>query len=158
MSDNNTYNRDIENAQPLDETSLKEAELHYGFSYRQEIGGLIYAIVTCCPDISFPIIKLSQYSVAPTTEHFKVVHQMFNYIRKTKYKGLCYWRQTPQVDLPIGNLPQTRHTYNYDPTTQEETDPAVVQAIFDSDYSNNTQHRRSVTRISVKNPDESIFY
>ena len=50
-----------------------ETEKHYGFSYRQAIGELIYAMVTCRPDISFPLIKLSQYSANPSAEHFKAV-------------------------------------------------------------------------------------
>jgi hypothetical protein len=37
-------------------------EHEMGFGYRQGIGELIYALVTCRLDISFSVIKLSQYS------------------------------------------------------------------------------------------------
>ena len=48
-----------------------------GFSYRAAIGELIYALVTCRPDISFPIIKLSQYSHRPAKCHYHAVKNVF---------------------------------------------------------------------------------
>ena len=59
MPDDKAYNRKIEEAPPLDTCVLKNMEQKYGYSYRQGVGELIYAMVTCCPDISYPIIKLS---------------------------------------------------------------------------------------------------
>ena len=38
----------------------------YGFGDRQGIGELIYAIVTCRPDISVVGVKLAQFSACPS--------------------------------------------------------------------------------------------
>ena len=65
MSDDSKYNRDIENATPLNDDDIHTTEKEYSFSYRQGIGELIYAMVTCRPDISFHLIKLSQYNPKP---------------------------------------------------------------------------------------------
>jgi hypothetical protein len=48
-------------------------EKEMGFSYRAAIGELIYALVTCRPDISFASIKLSQYSMNPARCHYIAV-------------------------------------------------------------------------------------
>ena len=50
---------------PETDGEKKKLELDMGFSYRAAIGELIYAMVTCRPDISFATTKLSQYLVCP---------------------------------------------------------------------------------------------
>ena len=50
------YNRDIET---VISEELPSIEKEFGFSYKQGICELIYAVVTCRPDISYPLIKLS---------------------------------------------------------------------------------------------------
>ena len=72
-------------------------------------------MVTCRPDISFPLIKLSQYSTKPTLAHFKAVQELYNYIRATKSYGIYYWRTTPRMDLPVGPMPSTKDDENYTP-------------------------------------------
>jgi len=37
----------------------------YGFSYRSGVGELIYAMITCRPDLSFAITAAAQNSAAP---------------------------------------------------------------------------------------------
>ena len=36
-----------------------------GFSYMQDVMEIIYAMVTCHPDISFAVVKLAQFSACP---------------------------------------------------------------------------------------------
>ena len=62
MSDNNDYIHSLETCTPLDKAELEKIEKEFGFTYRQGIGELLYAMITCRPDILFPLIKLSQYS------------------------------------------------------------------------------------------------
>ena len=51
----------------------KQKKLHDAhFNYRQVIGEAIYAMTTCLPDISFAVIKMSQYSANPAEIHYKV--------------------------------------------------------------------------------------
>ena len=67
MESDTKYPEALENATPASESELKHLEKEFQFSYRQIIGELIYALVTCRPDISYPLIKLSQYSAKPSS-------------------------------------------------------------------------------------------
>ena len=84
MNSDPAYNRMIEEAIALTDKELQKAEKDFGFGYRQDIGELIYGMVTCRPDISFPLIKLGQYSTKLALEHFIVVQTQYDYIRATK--------------------------------------------------------------------------
>ena len=53
------YNRQIEELLSIPGTELAQVEKDMGFTCKQDIGELIYAIVTHRLDISFPLIKLS---------------------------------------------------------------------------------------------------
>ena len=46
MNTEHNYKRKIETSEPLTEKELKQYEKEMGFGYRQEIGELIYAMVT----------------------------------------------------------------------------------------------------------------
>ena len=77
MNPDNDYKRKLETSEPLTEDELKKYEKKMGFGYRQAIGELIYTMVTCRSDISFPVIKLAQYSTTPSTIHFEAVKNVF---------------------------------------------------------------------------------
>jgi hypothetical protein len=63
------------------------------FRYWGAIGELIWAMITCCPELSFPLVKLSQFS----TQHHVALHnpavkeQDFKYLTGTLDHGLTYW-------------------------------------------------------------------
>jgi hypothetical protein len=81
MNDSKEHIRVLEMAIPpsseLDQCNL---QVEMNFNYPQAIGELIFAMVTCRPDISFPLIKLSQYSANPAKIHYEVVIQIFRYL------------------------------------------------------------------------------
>ena len=79
-----------------------EVEKQAGFSYRMAIRReLIYAFVAARLDISFAVIKLSQYSASPAAIHYPAIrHDVFAYLSNTKTEGLTYWRRTLRDDLP----------------------------------------------------------
>ena len=113
---------------------------------------------TCRPDISFPLIKLSQYSTKPALEHFKAVQELYNYIRFTKSDGIYYWHKEQGMDLPAGPIPETKENVNYTPETRQQYSMLNTRASVDSDYANDTTHRRSVTGIAIKLAGGTIFY
>ena len=115
-------------------------------------------MVTCRPDISFPLIKLSQYSSAPARAHFQGVQGIFNYLRKTISEGIYFWRKIPRHDLPEGDIPQCKESNNYTPQTREQPNADDIRATVDSDYAGDTSHRRSVTGITVKIAGGCIYY
>lgn len=90
MSEDSKYNRSIEEATPLTPEALTKVEKKYGFTYRQGVGELIYAMVTCRSDISFPLINFCQYSAKPAQEHFQAIQGIYNYLRRTIDEGLIY--------------------------------------------------------------------
>ena len=90
MNPDTVFNCQIEKATPLTD-SEQCIEKEYGLSYHQGIGELIYAMVTCRPDISFPLIKLSQYSAKPAEIHFVALRQLYCYLRDTPTEGIYYW-------------------------------------------------------------------
>ena len=70
----------------------KHLERQMGFSYRQYIGELIYALTICRVDISIAVITLSQHAINPAKIHYDTVKQVFHYLNATKKVGLAYWR------------------------------------------------------------------
>ena len=77
MLDDSEYQCALEDATPLMTAELNAIEDRLGFSYCQAIGELIYALITCRPDISFACIKLSQYSAKPASIHFDAVECIY---------------------------------------------------------------------------------
>ena len=76
MKDDSKYQTELETATPptLEEaTALKNEH----FNYRQAIGEAICAMVTCRPDISYAVIKLSQYLRNPSAIHCKALRHPF---------------------------------------------------------------------------------
>ena len=158
MRDDPEYNRSIENDEPLSDRDLLTTEKEFGLSYRQGIGELLYAMVTCRPDISYPLIKLSQYSAKPAKSHFTAVKGIYEYLRATRSEGIHYWRQNPRDDLPSAPFPKTQHSNNYIPHNREESTPIDLRASVDSDYANDTLHRKSVTGMIMKMAGGAILY
>jgi hypothetical protein len=74
-----------------------------GFSYCQAIGELIFAMTVKRIDISYPIIKLSQYSAQPSKVHYQAVKDIFVYL----YAPIC--AQTACME-PNTNLPYFKPT------------------------------------------------
>ena len=156
MHDTPAHMHKLESAVPEENLSALENEM--GFGYRQAIGELIYALTTCRPDISFAVIKLSQYSAAPSRVHFDAVKQVYRYLNQTKKDGIHYWRKTPRDDLP--DLPDPiLQTGNNEPDLKYlHTNEVTMDGAVDSDYASDTTHRRSVSGIILRIVGGTIFY
>jgi hypothetical protein len=102
---------------PETEKEQRELEKAMGFSYRQAIGELIFALTICHPDIAVPVIKLSQHASCPAVEHYKAVKAVFVYLNATREDRLVHWRRNPRDDLPDVPDPRTvTQTTFYEPT------------------------------------------
>ena len=156
-----SYQRKLETAETPTEKEIAQLEKKHGFGYRQAIGELIYALVTCRPDISFPVIKLSQYSTRPTDLHFEAVKNIYRYLNATKDDGIYFWRKSNRNDLPPGLIPICKEDLNYNESEiHERSQPghAVMFGAVDSDYAGDTTHRKSVTGIILRIAGGTIFY
>jgi deoxyuridine 5'-triphosphate nucleotidohydrolase len=159
MADDRKHIENIEKAlAPANAKERIQLQLRMNFNYRQAIGELIYAMVTCRPDISFPLIKLSQYSQNPAEIHYKAVIQIFRYLHATIDDGLIYWRTQPNQYLPLVPLP-TVHKSTYTTMNTSEVDsPHLMHGAVDSDWAGDTKHRKSVSGIILRLAGGTILY
>ena len=159
MTDDKDYIKQLESAEPpTNDQDKAHLQLSMRFNYRQAIGELIYAMVTCRPDISFPLIKLSQHSANPAQIHYEAVVNIFRYLHATIDDGIIYWRKTPNMSLTEHPMPQVHHD-NYTPSDRKpDTNPSLLNAAVDSDWAGDSTHRRSVTGIILRIAGGCVFY
>ena len=143
---------------PKSEKERLKLERDMGFKYRAATGELLFAMVTCRPDISNAVIKLTQFNSNPAECHYAAVMQVFRYLDATKHDGITYWRKQPRTDLKSGNLPTPQpETYPFE--TQIEHDQAdTTYVLVDSDWAGNVQNRRSVGGIAIMMAGAKIVY
>ena len=161
MRDNPNFQRDLENAEPLTPEELAATEKKLGFTYRQAIGEMIYGLVTCRPDISFAITKLSQYSARPALIHFEAIKQVYKYIEATIDRGIIFWRKSPNMSLPFHQDPTPDIDANYDQSASAEriqNQPTNLFGAVDSDCAGDNTHRKSVSGIIIKIAGGTVLY
>ena len=76
--------------EPNDPKEQASLEKEMGFAYIAALGELMYAMVTCWPDISFATTKLSQYALVPANCHFIAIKNVFRYLLATVDDGITY--------------------------------------------------------------------
>ena len=161
MISDNAYQHRLETQDIPTEKEINDLEKKMGFGYRQAIGELIYALVTCRPDISYAVIKLSQYSTRPTEIHFEAIKNIYRYLNSTKEEGIHFWRTEPRLDLPDAPLPMTKRNTNYDEHIVPERQQAIADVMLaaaDSDFAGDKSHRKSVSGIILMLAGGTIFY
>lgn len=72
----------------------------FGFSYRTLLGELLYAYITCRPDIGYSVVTLSKFAASPSELHFSLLKKVAKYLRRTKHWGIHFHRKTPDSTLP----------------------------------------------------------
>jgi len=155
MRSDNKYIFELENAKgPDTDRDRLTLEVKMKFNYRQALGEILYAMVTCRPDLSISVTKLSQYSQNPAEVHYVALKNVFRYLRSTRKDGLVFWRNSPlnHIEIKTINLP----IMYSDPIIQQElikNEPSMendkLTAYVDSDWAGDTSHRRSVTGMAV---------
>lgn len=88
MKYNSKYQRELELVtRPQTPQDQQNVMNQAGFSYRMTIGELIYALVVARVDISFAVIKLSQYGANPASIHYQAVKSVFAFLNNTHPGG-----------------------------------------------------------------------
>jgi hypothetical protein len=59
-------------------------------SYRSGVGEMIWAMTTCCPDVAFPSVKLSQANSRPHEHHFHGLKHSLKYLYSTREDGIYF--------------------------------------------------------------------
>ena len=82
---------------PDDIAEINNLICEAGFKYRNATGELIFAMMTCQADVSFPIMKLSQYNNRPALCHFKAIKDVYRYLNNTSQDGLIFGDHVPII-------------------------------------------------------------
>ena len=116
----------------------------YGFAYRTLLGELLYAYVTCRPDIGYATITLSKFSTCPHDHHFAMLKKVAKYLRATKDWGIIYRRSQPDTSLPPSNF--VRSTMDAElpefPNINSQEPVAFLDAAHANDLRNLVRERR----------------
>ena len=125
-------------------TAHAELAQSHGFSYRSLLGELMYAYVTCRPDIGYALTLLSKFSSAPAAIHYDCLKHVAKYLRRTINWGLVYSRPQPDHDLP----PASHAPVFADdglPPFPSASHPMELQCFVDAAHANDLRNRRSTT-------------
>ena len=141
---------------PTDTNEQIQLQQSMKFSYRQAIGELIFAAITCRPDILYAVIKLSQYSNNPHQDHYIAVKRIYKYLRSTIHEGLHFWRNNEHPLLPHTTLTPTINETHQVQLPQHDTFDA--HGFVDADWSGDTKHRRSMTGFSIFLAGAPVIY
>lgn len=136
----------------------KEAlEQEMGFSYRQALGEALFAMVTCRPDISFPVIKLSKFANRPAKEHYAALKKLFRYLRSTINDGIIYWRRKPTIDPHLKQSPIPQIFHHSSPPIQTKDHLTLIGSV-DSDWASDVSDRKSVSGIIMHLAGGTVHY
>ena len=101
-------------------------------------------MVTCHADISFPVLKLTQYNTSPATCHAEAIKAMYRYLNATLSEGIIFWR--PRLNTNIIARPEPvvdDSTYKvFIPPEHDIID--LLYGFSDYDLANDTSHRKSI--------------
>ena len=145
MQSDAKYMRELETTKGLPgATAQNEFISQHGFKYRNATGELIFAMVTCRADISFPVLKLTQYNNSPTSCHAEAIKAIYRYLNATLSEGITFWR--PRLNTNIIAQPEPvvdDSTYKvFIPPEHDIVD--LLYGFSDSDLADDTSHRKSV--------------
>ncbi len=140
-------------------TVQEELSTRMGVKYRNGIGELIYALVTCRPDISYAVVKCAQSTIAPHEVHYHALHHLLKYLYVTKSDGIYFWRQTPNILLQ----PTPNPTINSSPSdilhrNRPTHDALNLHGYVDSDWATCPRTRRSLTGVCLRLAGGTIAY
>jgi hypothetical protein len=159
MRNDSVYQANLELSYgPDDIKEQRELETQMGFSYRQAIGELIFAMTICRLDISPAVIKLSQYSHAPAKCHYQAAKAVFVYLHATKADWIYYWRPSARLDLPQEDLPVTVVSPDKLKDYMDMDDPLRTKGASDSTWGNDRRHRRSTGGVVFLLAGGAVYY
>ena len=129
-----------------------------GSKYRTATGELLFAMVTCRPDISNVVIKLTQFNINQAKYHYEAVKIVYKYLNATAESGFTFWRtqRNNKLQHKPHNGPQ-QEEYNFQ-TTKEHTEITQPYILVDSDWAGNVKTRHSVSGIVIMMAGTAVIY
>jgi len=133
---------------PLEGTSEhRELEDKAGFSYRTLLGEMMYAYVTCRPDIGYAITLLSKFGSSPSAYHYNCLKNVARYLRATKDWGIHFSRPSVNHDEELlkSDPPAMRRPSDKLPEYPDDIAQGKLIGFVDAAYANDLAKRRSTT-------------
>ena len=143
---------------PEDPNEQKALEREMGFKYRACTGEFIFAMTTCRPDISFAVLKLTQYNHRPSKCHYEAIGQIYKYLNATKSEGITYWRPDKNKDLPYRPLPIVSPEQYDVKISEEHHNQEQVYGMVDSDWAGDIKTRKSVSGVVLMLAGAAVIY
>jgi hypothetical protein len=100
MNPSNEFVRALDSDEPLEPSERSRLD-NTCFRYRAAIGELIWPMVTTRPELSYPVVKLSQFATSATNIHYDAVYGIFQYLSGTRNDGLTYTRPEHMTSGPV---------------------------------------------------------
>ncbi len=118
----------------------KEMQLNY----RAGISESIWAMTTCCPDLAFASVKLSQSNSCPHKIHYHGLKHALKYLYSLRDDRIYFWRTSPRLELLEDPLPPI-HSNKQDLLLDNHLvhNASVAYAYADSDWATCVKTRRS---------------
>ncbi len=104
-------------------------------AYQPGVGELIWPMTTCCPDLAYTSVKLSQSNTCPHKIHYHGLKHALKYLYNSHNTGIYFWRTTPHLKHPFGTPPQI-HSNKKDIILDDHTqfDPLIAHAYANLDW------------------------
>jgi hypothetical protein len=103
-------------------------------------------MITTRPELSYPVVKLSQFATSPATIHYDAVYGIFQYLSGTRDDGLTYTQPEPMTSGPVLKHAPLRSQ----PTDRinEHVPTENLTTLFgysDADWAMDIRHRSSIS-------------
>jgi hypothetical protein len=137
-----------------------ELATRMGLKYRNGVGELIYALVTCRPDISYAVVKCAQSLVKPHEVHYHALRHILKYLYTTKEDGIYFWRPCLNCNLPDKPHPTLRSSSSdlLNTAARPTHAPLYAHGYVDSDWATCPLTRRSFTGVCIRLAGGTIAY
>ena len=159
MKTTSTFIREFDNTiGPTDPKEKSKLEEEMGLKYRQATGELLFAMVTCRPDISYAVLKLTQHNNQPAKIHYESALDVYRYLKATKKLGIQYKRTIFDKTLPHVRPDEAQNEQYTADSNPLKIPQHLTFSYVDSDWAANTKTRRSVSGIAIMFAGAVICY
>jgi hypothetical protein len=128
------------------------------FAFRTLLGELLYAYVTCRPDIGYAVVTLSKFSTCPSEAHYIYLKNIARYLRRTKNWGIRFFRSTKNTSLPTSDYSDPPVPSNDLPSFPYHPLDRDLVCFVDAAYANDLRNRRSTTGYALCLAGAAIVY
>jgi hypothetical protein len=147
MNPYNEFVRTLYSANPLDPSERSRLD-NTRFRYRSAIGELIWPMITTRPELSYPVVKLSQFSTSTTIIHYDAVYIVFQHLSGTRDDGLTYTRPDHITSGPVlKHKPIRSHPTDRIDEHVPTENLMTLYGYSDADWAMDIRHRCSISGI-----------